>query len=114
MQAGTICLSLRAVRERRLRQTCDFKDWKKEGYTDAFYGIPAGHSLPNNAHLLHPHPPDTLLLCHYVLFPRRQEQLLEASKTWVGSKEELALRISAALDNPRPFGFIRNLPKTTL
>ena len=32
-------------------------------YAGAFCGLPAGHSLPNNAHLLHPPPHDTLPLC---------------------------------------------------
>ncbi|KAG1681558.1 hypothetical protein FOA52_014066 [Chlamydomonas sp. UWO 241] len=44
----------------------------------------------------------------------RRAQLLEASRRWVGSPEELSERIAAALDNPQPFGFITNLPRTTL
>uniref|UniRef100_A0A7R9W1F4 Uncharacterized protein n=1 Tax=Chlamydomonas euryale TaxID=1486919 RepID=A0A7R9W1F4_9CHLO len=44
----------------------------------------------------------------------QREALLEASRRWVGSTEELTERINAALDAPRPFGFITNLPRTTL
>ncbi len=44
----------------------------------------------------------------------RYQHLLEASKNWIGSHEELMSRINTALDNPKPFGFITNLPKTTL
>ncbi|GAX82794.1 hypothetical protein CEUSTIGMA_g10220.t1 [Chlamydomonas eustigma] len=45
---------------------------------------------------------------------RREEKLLEASRHWIGSKEELLRRIEHCLANPQPFGFITNLPKTTL
>jgi hypothetical protein len=44
----------------------------------------------------------------------RRNRLMEASKNWVASPEELQARINAALDNPKPFGFITNLPKTTV
>lgn len=45
---------------------------------------------------------------------RRRDALLEASKRWIGSHEELIERISHALDNPKPFGFIKNLERSTL
>jgi len=40
----------------------------------------------------------------------RREALLEASKNWI-SRETLLDSINLALDNPKPFGFTRTIPK---
>jgi hypothetical protein len=42
----------------------------------------------------------------------KRRLLLQSSRKWIGSSDELKERINAALDNPQPFGFITDLTKS--
>lgn len=70
--------------------------------------------LGMTAHLVFMGDKHPLSVHHLTCVKCRHQQLLEASKRWIGNAEELQERINMALDNPRPFGFITRLPKPTV